>query len=86
MKTLIGSIFGTRIRVIGEAEDSMDCLCICPHCGCSAKYGDMMMISGISCCPKCNESLYKEIIHDKEHDYKRYTSHDYEPFGIRREK
>lgn len=22
-----------RIKVIKEAEDIMDCICICPHCG-----------------------------------------------------
>ena len=85
MKTLGGSIFGKRIEVVQEAEDIFDTVCVCPHCGKHVTYGNMMMISGISCCPICHDSLYKEVMHDKETDYEKYTTKDYEPFGVARE-
>ena len=85
MKTLGGSIFGKRIEVVQEAEDIYDTVCICPHCGKHVTYGNMMMISGHSCCPICHDSLYREIENDKSTDYDKYLTKDYEPFGVARE-
>ena len=83
MKTLPGSIFGKKIKVVHEADDVMDYVCICPHCGKEAIYGEMTMISGHSCCGACHEQLWKEIAKDKEEDYQRYITKDYEPYGVR---
>ena len=83
MKTLSGAIFGKRVKVVQEAEDIYDSICICPHCGKQVAYGDMMMVSGHSCCPVCHDSLYHEIAYDKENNYDLYLAKDYEPYGVR---
>ena len=82
--TLPGSIFGKRIEVVHEAEDVMDYICVCPHCGKHVRYGNMMMISGHSCCDYCHDSLSNEIERDKAADYELYVKKDYEPFGVQR--
>ena len=82
MKTMKGSIFGKRLKVIQEAENPFDTVVVCPHCGRHTRYGDTSMISGVVNCPKCQDQCIKEVMHDKEHDYERYKSHDYEPYGV----
>lgn len=78
-----------RIKVINEALDLMDCVCICPHCGSHAIYGNMMMISGIHNCPKCNEELHRTIDFDKKTDYDVYVrkanNYEYEPYRWKEE-
>ena len=73
-----------RIKVVQEAEDEMDTVCICPHCGSHARYGDMFMINGNHGCPKCHEELYKTITFDRENQYDTYVrkanNHEYEPY------
>lgn len=73
-----------RIKVIQPAEDIMDCVCVCPHCGNHARYGDMFMISGIHGCPKCQTELHKTITFDRENQYDAYVrkanNYEYEPY------
>lgn len=70
-----------RIVVLEEnVEDIYKNVCRCPHCGDKTLYGDMMMVSGHHCCPKCVEHLRKEIEFDKEFKYDIYVKKDYEPF------
>ena len=84
MKVLPGSIFGKRIEVVQEADDVMDSVVVCPHCGKHQRYGNMMMISGISCCDDCHDQLWREIEKDKATDYSIYRTKDYEPYGVGR--
>lgn len=73
-----------RIKVIKEAEDDLDCICICPHCGREAKYGDMSMYCGEHGCPQCADELRNTIEFDREHQYDAYVrkanANDYEPY------
>lgn len=73
-----------RIRVIQEANDIMDCVCVCPHCNNHITYGEMMMTSGIHNCPKCNAEVNRQIELDKKADYDVYVrkanGHEYEPY------
>lgn len=73
-----------RIKVIQENENEMKNICICPHCGEKAIYGEMFMISGIHGCPKCSKELYDTIIYDKKKRYEVYVrkanKHEYEPY------
>ena len=84
-KTIPGSLFGKRIKVVQEAEDLYDTVCVCPHCGEHVTYGHMTMVSGTSCCPLCLDELHMEMDRDKEKDYEIYRTKDYEPFGVPRE-
>ena len=73
-----------RIKLVQEAVDLMDCICICPHCGSHTRYGEMMMTSGIHNCAKCNAEINRQIKLDKEADYKVYVrkanGYEYEPY------
>lgn len=73
-----------RIKVLQSCEDEMEAVCICPHCGKETTYGEMSMVSGIHCCPNCNEELNRTIAFDKEHQYEAYVrkanNHEYEPY------
>lgn len=82
MDTLRGSIFGKRIEIIQPAECIFDTVCVCPHCGKHVTYGNMMMVSGVSCCPLCYDDLCITMEHDKAVDYSKYANADYEPYGI----
>ena len=53
-----------RIKVVEEAEDIMECICICPHCGRKARYGEMHMYCGEHGCPECADDLYDSIEFD----------------------
>lgn len=79
-----------RIKVIQEADDIMDCVCICPHCGSHALYGNMTMTSGIHNCPNCNAEINRQIELDKKVDYNVYVrkanSHEYEPYKYQEDK
>ena len=73
-----------RIKVVKEADDIMDTICVCPHCGEHVLYGQMMMLNGIHECPMCCSQLYEEIKYDKSLSYDLYAEknnhHDYEPY------
>lgn len=74
-----------RIKVIKlNKEDEYKSICICPHCGREAEYGEMMMISGTHCCPKCHDELFGTIQYLREHHYEAYTrignNHEDEPY------
>jgi uncharacterized protein (DUF983 family) len=74
-----------RIKVIDKiADDIMDTVCICPHCGSHALYGNMFTVSGIHGCTKCQEELNDAIYYDKEHYYEVYitkaNNFEYEPY------
>jgi len=79
-----------RIKVIQEAENVMDCVCVCPHCGSHALYGNMMMTSGIHNCPKCNAEIRRQIELDKKADYDVYVrkanNNEYEPYKYQENK
>lgn len=78
-----------RIKVILENEDEFLSKCICPHCGAEALYGDMMTVSGIHNCPKCNRELNLQIENDKKIDYNVYVrkanNFEYEPYRYKEE-
>jgi len=73
-----------RIKIVKEAEDIFDCICICPHCGKEARYGSMSTVSGVNCCPECNAELYDTILFDKKAHYDAYVrkanNNEYEPY------
>ena len=73
-----------RIKVVEEAEDIMECICICPHCGRKARYGEMHMYCGEHGCPECADDLRDSIEFDRQNHYDRYVrkanSNDYEPY------
>ena len=73
-----------RIKVIEEADDIMDCVCICPHCGRKARYGEMHMYCGEHGCPECADDLRDSIEFDRQNHYDRYVrkanNNDYEPY------
>lgn len=74
-----------RIVVVEEnAEDEYKSVCICPHCGSLTHYGEMMMISGTHCCPKCHDELYGTIEYLRKNHYNAYTrignNHEDEPY------
>lgn len=78
-----------RIKVIQENEDEMDTICVCPHCGSHALYGNMFMISGIHGCPNCQTELWNTINYDREQQYDVYVrkanNHEYEPYRWRKD-
>ena len=86
MITLIGSICGKRIRVVklGTPPDYFDSTVICPHCGEETEYGKTAMIKGVVYCPKCAVSCIKEVMYDREHNYERYKTYDYQRYGVER--
>lgn len=73
-----------RIAVLKEFEDDMQNICVCPHCGEKAIYGEMSTISGVHCCPKCNDELYETIQYDRKNRYnvyvKKANNNEYEPY------
>ena len=79
-----------RIKVIQTAENEMDCICICPHCGSKVLYGEMMKTSGINNCPHCNEEVNRQIEFDKKTDYDVYVRkanhNEYEPYKYQEDK
>lgn len=73
-----------RIKVVKSHNDIMQCICICPHCGREAIYGEMFTIFGIHGCPKCQNELNGTINFDKTNQYEVYirkaNNHEYEPY------
>lgn len=73
-----------RIKVIKAAQNVLDAICICPHCGREARYGDMHMYCGEHGCPKCADDLRRAIEADRKADYESYVrkanANDYEPY------
>lgn len=73
-----------RIKIFQEADNLMDNICICPHCGRHSLYGNMMMYNGIHGCPICYESLRSEIIHTQSANYdlylKKANNHEWESY------
>ena len=73
-----------RIKVVTPNENIMECICVCPHCGEEVRYGSMMMVSGVHCCPNCNVQLHQEMETDKEASYETYVNkvngREYEPY------
>lgn len=87
MKTMTGSIFGKRLKVVKEDEsDYMNNIVVCPYCGEKTLYGETMMISGIVNCPKCHDRCVKSVMFDRENNYENYLKHDYQPYGVERKK
>ena len=80
-KVIKASIFGKNLEVIEDNKNEMAVIVRCPYCGEPTAYGDTAMISGIVFCPKCADRCVDEVCHDKNHDRKRYMTHDYQPFG-----
>lgn len=75
---------GRIIVVEKNKEDEYKSICICPHCGERVEYGEMMMISGTHCCPKCHDELYGTIEYLRKNHYEAYTrignNHEDEPY------
>jgi len=75
---------GRIIVVEKNNEDEYKSICICPHCGERVEYGEMMMISGTHCCPKCHDELYGTIEYLRKNHYEAYTrignNHEDEPY------
>lgn len=74
-----------RIKVIDKiADDIMDTLCICPHCGSHTLYGNMFMICGTHGCPNCQDELNYTIDRDRKTNYPEYVkkanNYEYEPY------
>ena len=80
---IIGNIGRIAITEI-KGDEYLDNICICPHCGKSARYGNMFMISGVHGCPSCHEELSDAIYTDKSKHYEAYVrkanNHEYEPY------
>lgn len=84
-ETLAGSIFGKELKVVKyDEEDEFNSIVICPYCGKETKYGETMMISGVVNCPNCHDKCVREVMYDKEHDYERYKTWDYAPYGVKK--
>ena len=73
-----------RIRVIKEADNDLDTICVCPHCGRQVRYGDMTMYCGEHGCNHCINDLHDSIEYDRQNHYDRYVrkanNNDYEPY------
>lgn len=76
-----------RIKVIKEADDILDTMnyiCICPHCGREVRYGDMLMYCGEYGCHECADDLHDSIEYDRQNHYDRYVrkvnNDEYEPY------
>lgn len=74
-----------RIKVLlYDCENEFESVCECPHCSSEVLYGNMMTVSGIHCCPKCNAEVNRQIEFDKKADYDVYVrkanNHEYEPY------
>ena len=82
MKTLVGSLFGKRLRVVIPHENEMETIVICPYCGRKVAYGETRMICGVVYCPYCREECIKQVMFDREFDYKAYQKKDYQPYGV----
>ena len=86
-KTLPGAIFGKRLLVLEGPRDGdiFTAIIKCPYCGKPVKYGETRMISGIVYCPSCCKDCVDEVLHDREYNYERWESHDYQPYGVEEE-
>ena len=73
-----------RIEVVKEADDYLDYVCVCPHCGRHVRYGDMTMYCGEHGCNHCIDDLHDSIEYDRQNNYDRYVrkanGNEYEPY------
>ena len=73
-----------RIKIVNDAYNYLDTICICPHCGRQVKYGDMYMYLGQHGCPHCIDDLRDSVEFDRQNHYDRYVrkanNYEYEPY------